>query len=217
MNIGILLAGGSGRRFGGKTAKQFTLLGGRKIIEYSIQAFKSAALLDKFLIVSNEIYLRQNGIDMSDIEAVTSGNTRNQSLYQALKFVNENYPSCKNVFIHEAARPFISSDLIDRYLSILNEYHAVITAQHITDSLGKIGEHVVNRDQYYLIQAPEAFRFRILYDNFSALSSITATCQQLPEYAKIKKIFDFKVNLKITYPEDVLIAEQILSHQNNKV
>ena len=131
-----------------------------------------------------------------------------------LDFIAESYPSCKNVIINEAVRPFLTAHIVDEYLRLLDDYDVVITAQHITDSLGREGESVTNRDEYYLIQAPEAFRFDLLYKHFSAESPITATVQQLPANSKVMKFFDFKHNMKITYPEDLLHAEQMMRHYN---
>ena len=96
------------------------------------------------------------------------------------------------------------------YFRDLETYDGVITAQHVTDSLGRVGEAVTNRDEYYLIQTPEAFRFDYLYRHFSADSPRTCFVQQLPRDRNVKNYFGHTHNMKITYPEDLVHAEQIM-------
>ena len=109
----------------------------------------------------------------------------------------------------------ITADIVDMYLNKLDEgWDAVITGQRITDSLGCYDEHIVNRDNYYLIQAPEAFRFELLYDSFNESSKITATNQQLPVGSRIFINFDFKDNHKITYYNDLKMIESCMRQRN---
>jgi len=100
--------------------------------------------------------------------------------------------------------------LVDKYFALLDEYDAVITAQQITASLGREGEHVTDRSEYYLIQAPEAFKFALLERYFKADSPITATNQQLPPESRVFRNYEFRNNYKITYPEDLIIAEHLM-------
>ena len=142
---------------------------------------------------------------------IEGDSSRNGSLHNGLAYIRKNFPACRNIFITEAARPFLTAAIVDLYYDFLEDYDAVITASHITDSLGREGEDVTNRSEYYLIQAPEAFRFDALYNHFSRDSSITATVQQLPENRNVMKYYDFKPNIKITYPEDLAYAEHLLN------
>ncbi len=141
------------------------------------------------------------------IECIEGGKTRNQSLRAALEYIGKNV-ECDHVIILEAARPMVNEEIVDKYLTILDEgWDAVITGQKITDSLGSFDHHTVDRSRYYLIQAPEAFVFKLLYDNFDAKSEITATNQQLPDGSRTFIYFDFKDNYKVTYPEDLMMIE----------
>lgn len=213
MNIALILSGGMGVRFGKDTPKQYQILVGKWVIAYTIEALKASTEIDKIIAVTSDNYLTTL-TDQYKIESVICGNSRNESLRRGLEYINANYPNCDKVFINEAARPFITSELVDKYVKLLGEYDAVITAKHITDSLGKEGQHITDRSQYYLIQAPEAFRFRLLYENFQADSPITATVQQMPPESKVYRNFDFRNNLKITYPEDLELAEFLMRCQS---
>ncbi len=211
-NIGIILSGGIGSRFNSTIPKQYLNLNDKEIISYSIEAFRKSNKIDDFIVVVDQSeYLSKNIENKYGVKCIVGGISRNWSLYNAINYIKERYQCCENIFIHEAARPFILSKIIDLYLSFLLEYDAVITTKHITDSLGKEGEQFIDRSKYYLIQAPEAFKFNLLTKYFSKDSSITATVQQLPFDIKIKKYYEFYNNYKITYPEDLIIAEQIMN------
>ena len=209
MNISIILSGGKGERFASDEPKQYHTLMGREVISFSVEAMKKSALTDLILIVSDKGSVERLSAAYDAI-CIEGGDSRNGSLRNALEHINDNYPDCENVLINEAARPFLTAGIVDDYFRYLDEYDAVITAQRITDSLGREGEAVTNRDEYYLVQAPEAFRFEMLHRHFSADSPITATVQQLPADRKVMKYFDFRHNMKITYKEDLHHAEQIM-------
>ena len=212
MNIGVILSGGTGSRFGANLPKQYLPLCGKKVIEYSIQALEECEELDIYLVMAAEEYCMNPPFSVSEKgKVIPGGDSRNASLKAALSYIEENYPKCEKVFIHEAARPFLRRDIITEYLQKLDEFDAVITTKKITDSLGSIKEWYVNREEYYLIQAPEAFRFSLLNRYFKADSPITATSQQLPEESKVYQNFAFTDNLKITYPEDFLVAEHMMN------
>lgn len=203
-NIGIILSGGNGTRFGSQVPKQYLKLCGKQVIEYSIEAFQRSKLCDELIIVSNSREV------ISGATYVDGGKSRNISLHNALQYIKRKHLHCRKVVINEAARPFVTSKLIDDYFMLLDDYEAVITTKRITDSLGREGERVTDRNEYYLIAAPEAFRFPLLAENFDPASAITATVQQLPAGIKVKRYYNFPINYKITYPEDLRIAEQLI-------
>jgi len=209
MNAGLILSAGSSVRFGGGCPKQFCTLLDKETISYSIEVLKESPNVDA-VIVSTSFEFLERIKNQYGIDVTVGGDSRNQSLSNGLEYIKRHYADCERVFINEAARPFITVDLVDDYLAKLEDYDAVITTQHITDSLGNYGKHTTDRSQYYLIQAPEAFRFDLLYKHFRAKSSLTATVQQLPCDSSIYYNFDFRHNLKITYPEDIVVAESLM-------
>ena len=209
MNIVLILSGGSGVRFGDGLPKQYHILKGKEVISYSIDASLRSTQVEKTVVIAGRAYVERLA-ETYGVACIDGGASRNASLKNGLDYIRSEYPSCKRVLINEAVRPFLSTGIINEYFNCLEEYDAVITTQHITDSLGRDGEAVTMRDEYYLVQAPEAFRFDLLYQHFSADSPITATVQQLPDDRKVLKYFNFRHNMKITYKEDLLHAEQIM-------
>ena len=206
-NIGIILAGGVGSRFGSDIPKQYQLINGKEVISYVIDAFRKSSLTDKIIIVAGEKYVDslQNKYGITTIKG---GAVRNETVYNALHFIRENYPNCDKVIFADSARPMLTSQYIDKVFGLLDEYDSVITVAQITDSLAYRDEGLVDRNDYKLIQTPESFKLTAL-DGFNADNPSTAIMQQ----CKSKNIFycdDLKYNLKITYPKDILIASALL-------
>lgn len=209
MNIGLILSSGDGRRFGGHIPKQYCELAGKQVISYSIEAMKHCTDLDKIYVICNQSYVEELS-RLYNVECITGGESRNKSLRKGLEKIRKDYPMCKKVFIQEAARPFVTKEIISQYLNLLEDYDAVITTKKITDSLGAVNQWSVNREEYFLVQAPEAFCFQLLYKHFDEESEITATSQQLPENSKVYCNYEFNNNMKITYSQDLQLAEMMM-------
>jgi len=203
MNIAVILSGGSGVRFGSDTPKQYHLLQYKEIIGYVFDAINQSKATDKTLIVS-ERNLKYKA------DYTQGGQTHNESVANALTHIKNEYPTCTKILFADAARPLLTSEVVDNYFNILNDHDAVITTQYITDSLGKSGERFVDRSDYFLIQKPEAFRFEPLIDYFDIKSPKTAIVQHLPDNANVYNYFDFGNNIKITYPGDIELAAQFM-------
>ncbi len=208
MNIGIILAGGVGSRFGTDIPKQYQKIHGKEVIYYTLSALMGSKNIDKIIAVAQGEQVQRLAKEYN-IETVEGGSSRNKSLNKALQYIGSRY-ECKKIIILEAARPMVTTAIVDSYLALLDEYASVITGQHIVDSLGCYDTHQTDRSKYYLIQAPEAFNFKILRDSFDENSYITATNQQMPEGSKLYINFDFIDNHKITFVQDLAYCEALL-------
>lgn len=112
MNIGIILSGGSGQRFGAAVPKQYLPLCGREVISYSLDAFARARRIDLILVTAAADRLKSLSQN-PEIVTMEGGSTRNRPLYRALSYIDRHYPHCSVVMINEAARPFIMPELTD--------------------------------------------------------------------------------------------------------
>jgi 2-C-methyl-D-erythritol 4-phosphate cytidylyltransferase len=215
MNIAIITSAGVGKRFGNSTPKQYLEINNKPVIEYVINAVKKAKLIDKIIIVASKEYIKilekQYGLD-----AIEGGAERNISIRNSLEYIKSKYPQCKNIIIFDAVRPLIYPELIDKYMTLLKDYEVVATAQHIVDSLGCLDFQKVDRSRYYILQSPEAFRFKIIdkyHDENSPLSEVT---QQFPADTKIYHYYGFPLNYKIAYPEDLEHIESLINFKKIK-
>jgi 2-C-methyl-D-erythritol 4-phosphate cytidylyltransferase len=219
MNIVAILANGVGSRFGSNIPKQFHKVNGKMVIEYVIESILSSKNTDKIVIASN---LETNSVYLADIcsnsniDLIEGGNTRNQTLNKVITYIKNNY-DCNSLIVCDAVRPMVTSDVIDKYFSFLDDNDAVVTAQKITDSLGCFDFKEIDRERYYLMQSPEGFNFNLLADNFDENSKLTEVTQQLPDDSKIKLYFDFNNNFKLTYPADLKYLEALIKDRDNVV
>ena len=219
MNIVTILANGVGARFGSNIPKQFHRINGKMVIEYVVDSIIESKIVDRIVIVTNveenKSYLTNLALN-NRIDFVDGGKTRNYSLYNALKYIHKNY-ECKKLIVCDAVRPMITGDLLDKYFSYLDDNAAVVTTQKITDSLGCYDISHVYRDRYYLMQSPEGFNFKLLYNSFDPESKLTEVTQQLPEESPIKLYFDFNNNYKLTYPTDLKYLEALINARENSI
>lgn len=216
-SIGIVLAGGIGSRFKGNKPKQYYLINGKEMIWYSIEAFKNAKNIDDFIVVVDEEEYKAGRIaDEYGVKTVLGGNSRNQSFKNALDYIFKNYPDCQKIIENNAACPLTTSSIVDEYINILDEFDYVQTTFKITDALGAVNGDPVDREDYFLIQAPDAYRFKLLYDSFNPDHPNGHPAVQLPKSAKGYNYFDYGVNFKVTYPDDIQIVEMLINRRKEQ-
>ena len=208
MNIGVILAAGDSKRFGGYMHKQYLKLNGVEVVGYSIRAMKACDDIDEvLLVVDEEEFASQYIANKYQVKCIRGGGTRNVSIRNAIDYIKQNYV-CNKVIFHDSVRPLVNSSKFSDILRQLNDYDAVVTADEIIDALVNINYDGVKRTDYKLIQSPEGFKFDKIA-NFDANSDALAIVSQVKD-AKIKTLKSDVFNMKITYPEDLFIAEQLM-------
>ncbi len=216
-SIGIILAGGIGSRFGADKPKQYCKIFDKEMIWYSIDAFRRAKSIDDFIVVVDTNEMQSGRLAQEyGVTLVQGGNTRNESFKNALDYINKTFPDCEKIIENNAACPMITPELIDEFMDLLDEYDYVNTAYKITDALGSYKDRIANREDFYLIQAPDAYRFPLLYKHFDKDSELCHPAHQLPLTATEYRYFDYTDNYKVTYPDDIKIVEMMMTRRNAK-
>lgn len=185
-NIAIVLSGGVGKRFGGKIPKQYFLIDKKPCIDYVISEAKKAKTIDEIVVVMDKKYkIFSKELQGEKISIVPNGNTRYYSLKNAFDEINKKY-ECKNIIIVQAVSPLITSELIDTYIQLLKDNDCVITARKLTGELGATNDiyKVFDRDQYFLMESPEAFNFKKIYEVFDPEFRSSELAYQLPNGSK---------------------------------
>ncbi len=215
--IGIILAGGVGSRFGADRPKQYCKIFDKEMIWYSIDAFRKAQTIDDFIVIvgADEIQSGRLARDYG-VTLVQGGSSRNKSFKNALDYIHEHFPDCDYIIENNAACPMITPELIDHFIGLLSEYDYVNTAYKITDALGSYKDRIANREDFYLIQAPDAYRFPLLYEHFDENSELCHPAHQLPLSTKEYRYFDYTDNYKVTYPDDIRIVEMMMTRRANE-
>lgn len=216
-NVGIVLAGGVGSRFGADRPKQYCQIFGKEMIWYSIEAFRQAKSLDAFFIVADDAMVREGRLaEEYGVDVIAGGKTRNGSFKNALDYIRDRYPDCQKVIENNAACPMITPELVDAFMGLLDENDFVESAYKITDALGSYEHRIANREDFYLIQAPDAYRFPLLDKWFDANSPLGHPAHQLPSAAVGYRYFDYVDNFKVTYPQDIEIVEVLMNRRNRE-
>ena len=227
MNIGIILAGGTGSRMGSDIPKQFIDIYGKPLIIHTLESFDMNLNIDYIAVVCKndwkedlEIWLRKFGINKVKW-IVDGGETRQASIYNALKEIKDFCKEDDIVVIHDAARPLISQRIIDENIKGAKEFGAVDTVIPTADTIinskdDKTINNVPIRKELYLGQTPQSFRFsKVLKAHEKAIKNkkIDATddCQLLLDLnEKVHLVKGDKLNFKITTFEDLMILKAII-------
>jgi 2-C-methyl-D-erythritol 4-phosphate cytidylyltransferase / 2-C-methyl-D-erythritol 2,4-cyclodiphosphate synthase len=226
----IIAAAGRGQRLGGGRPKQLRSLGGRAILERSVNAFLNHPAIDEVVVaVPADVladpppYLR---VAAKPLKLVTGGERRQDSVANAFAVVSED---AEVIVIHDAARPFVSDDLIDRTIAAARESGAAIAALPARDTVKHAdsattpedGQHVrgrfvratLARDAVYLAQTPQAFRRDVLRDALALSGQGDEATDEasLAERAghPVRLVDGDPFNIKVTTPHDLPVAEAI--------
>lgn len=208
-NIIMITSGGVGERFGSNIPKQYVEIGGRQVISYVIEACKKSKEADAILVVAHPSY-HQDLVTRYGVDVAGSGPELNVTKRNGIDYIKA-HSQCEKLVVVDAVRPAVTPEVLDKFFKCLDDYDAVACARKITDSLGRYGEWIVNREEYYTLSAPEGFSFSLIDRYFKAGSPYTESIQQLPPTSKVYLDFDVPYFDKLTYPEDLFRIQQMLS------
>ncbi|GKX30496.1 2-C-methyl-D-erythritol 4-phosphate cytidylyltransferase [Vallitalea longa] len=222
----IIPAAGKGKRMNTKKSKQYIELLDKPILAYTIDAFEKCDKIDNIILVvgKNEIeYVRKEIVEKYNfnkvIEIIEGGKERQDSVYEGIKSLSSNTDV---VLIHDGARPFIETELIEKAIINAYEYGACVVGVRVKDTI-KVSDgdnniiDTPNRNTLWSIQTPQAFKKdlitmvygRGINDKYNA----TDDSMLVEKYSdiKVKIVEGAYSNIKITTSEDLIIAKSFLN------
>lgn len=167
-NVALIVAAGRGTRVDGDIAKQFLPLRGKAMLRHSFESFASHNAIDGIYIAiadGQQPLASEALAGLPSPTYVTGGASRRESVLAGLQAIAQD-GGAQNILIHDAARPFLSHDIIDSLLNALRDNAAAVPALPVVDSLARGDTHMgdtVARDELRRIQTPQAFRFDAIY------------------------------------------------------
>ncbi len=211
----IIAAGGRGLRLGAARPKQLLVLGGRPILERSVEAFLAHPSIDEVVVALPSDLAEDPPAYLTTarkpLRVVAGGARRRDSVANAFLAAAA---SSDLILVHDAARPFVSADLIQRTIDAAAEHGAALAALEALDAVKRAdGDRVretLDRTTVYLAQTPQGFRRDVLRDALRSEAD-AADEAELAERAgyPVRLVEGDAVNIKITTPADLQIAEAI--------
>ena len=222
----IVLAGGTGKRMHSHIHKQYLELAGNPVLYYALKAFEESDVTDIVLVTGadEETYCQREIIEkyhISKVKAIVPGGAeRYHSVYAGLCAAD----GADYVLIHDGARPFVNQDIIRRCMLEVPEYQACVVGMPVKDTIkiadeGGYAKQTPDRKNVWMIQTPQTFSYALIYEAYEEMlktedAAITddAMVLERTKGKKSKLIEGSYRNIKITTPEDLLIANVYLQH-----
>lgn len=222
----IVLAAGSGKRMNSQVHKQYLIIQDRPVLYYSLKEFEDSAVDEIVLVVGKgeEEFCRREIVDkygISKVKAIVEGGKeRYHSVFEGLKQTSD----ADYVLIHDGARPFVNQDIIRRCMQEVQKYQACVVGKPVKDTIKIADEEgyakqTPDRKNVWMIQTPQTFSYALIYEAYEEMlktedTAITDDAMVLERIKgkKSKLIEGSYRNIKITTPEDLLIANVYLQH-----
>jgi 2-C-methyl-D-erythritol 4-phosphate cytidylyltransferase len=221
-NTAIILGGGIGKRFQGDIPKQFLTLGMRPIIVHTVEAFQHAPSIDAIVVVVPEGWEQRCSDELKSFDfnklkgIITGGETRQLSCWQALQYLAEDPPFL--VVIHDAARPFVSGEMIEQ--AVREGEKGMTFALPITDTVVESRDGTISRilprEELRQVQTPQSFPFQTLWEAHQAaleegLRGASDDAGLVLRMGRpVRVIKGDPRNIKITGPADLELAQHLL-------
>jgi 2-C-methyl-D-erythritol 4-phosphate cytidylyltransferase len=215
----VIAAAGSGERLGAGGPKAFVELAGRPLLAWSLAAFEAADTTSEVIVAAPPG--EEERVSELGVVAVTGGEHRSQSVAAALELAREEI-----VVVHDAARPLVTSGLIDAVVGELaaeREAAGVIAAAPVSDTIKEASESgqveaTVDRSRLWAVQTPQAFRAAALREALAdadALADATDDAMLVERQGGTVLIHSAAPeNLKVTTPFDLRVAELLLRERS---
>lgn len=223
---GIVLAGGKGSRMQSDVPKQYMELLGKPLLYYSLKAFEDSDAEQVALVTAegDEEYCRKELVErfgFAKVVAIVAGGAeRYASVWNGLKCLKEQEPDY--VLIHDGARPLVTAELINRLITETEQYNACVAGMPVKDTIQMTDERgtitlTPKRDSLWTAQTPQSFEFSLAYDAYEQLMreqeiNVTDDAMVVGLYhdIPIQMVRGSYTNIKVTTPEDLVLAEAFL-------
>jgi 2-C-methyl-D-erythritol 4-phosphate cytidylyltransferase len=198
--VGIVPAAGAGERLGADVPKAFAVLGGKPMLEWSLEVLRE---------VCDRVVVAVPADRVAPPDMVAGGATRSESVRNALAAA----PEATVVVIHDAARPLVTVELVRRCLDALEGFDGAIAATPVTDTIKEVAEGRVvrtpDRGRLWAAQTPQVFRADVLRRVAAEATDDAALVEAIG--GTVRVVEAPRENLKVTTAADVRVAEMLLA------
>lgn len=224
MNTAIIVAAGSGTRFGGERPKQFLEIGGKPLLIHTIEKFENCVAIDEIILVlsasevENFLIIAEK-FNLTKLKKIVSGGkTRAESVFNGLNAIND---AAEIVAVHDGARPFVTCEEITAIIEKAKETGAACLVGKVTDTIKEIANDkiiaTIERTKLRRALTPQTFRLEILqkaFANADLSEAATDECFLVEKLGyEIAIVEGSAKNIKITTLEDWELAEIFLKKE----
>jgi 2-C-methyl-D-erythritol 4-phosphate cytidylyltransferase/2-C-methyl-D-erythritol 2,4-cyclodiphosphate synthase len=225
--VALIPAGGVGKRLKAKKAKQYLLMDGVPVLVHTLKVFEEAKVIDEIILVlpPDDVASAQqqliNKYGLTKVTAVVaSGKERQDSVRNGLTAING---KCDVAVIHDAVRPFVTEELIKQVVAAAKTTGAASVGVKTKDTIKETKKDnlvaaTIPRQNLWLTQTPQAFKFDLLKKAYTAAyrdkyygTDDASLVERIG--AKVKMIDGSYENIKITTPEDLIMAEALMKNK----
>ena len=220
-NVAIILGAGNGTRMKSEKSKLLLEIGSKTVIERSVEAFLSVSDIDEIIVVARErdVEIYSELLTDERISFVIGGATRQQSVKNAVETVDEAHL----IIIHDGARPLIKCEDIEKTIRAAEEFSAAAVGVYVKDTIKIVDkqgfvESTPDRSTLFAVQTPQIFDFDLYKSAMQKADEqgldFTDDCQLVELCGgKVKMVEGSYSNIKITTPDDIALAENLLKNE----
>ena len=222
----VIVAGGSGSRMNSTIPKQFLTIHGKPVIMHTIDAFVNAdSTINIILVLPSDAISTWNNLTRQynssvNVQTVVGGISRFHSVKNGINSIEVEEGL---VAIHDGVRPLVSGEIINKSFKDAEEFGSAIVCTKLKESIRQIEEGTsrnIDRSTLRSIQTPQTFQLqliRIAYNTFEDHTLFTDDASVLERYGREVHLIEGNYeNIKITTPEDLILAEAILSNKKGQ-
>ncbi len=222
--VAIIPAGGAGRRFNAAIAKQYLNLRELPVLVHSLKVFEQAENIDEIILVvpdSDIRFVREKLVVKNNlgkvVKIVAGGAKRQDSVRNGIAAIEG---QCDIVVVHDGVRPFVTPEMIKHSIEVAREFQAAVIGVPAKDTIKETEDNdfvvkTIPRQNLWITQTPQTFRFDVLQKAYEAAyndnycgTDDASLVERIG--VKVKMIAGSYDNIKITTPEDLVIAEALL-------
>lgn len=220
-NVAIILGAGNGTRMKSEKSKLLLEIGSKTVIERSVDAFLSVSDIDEIIVVARErdVEIYSELLTDERISFVLGGTTRQQSVKNAVETVDDAHL----IIIHDGARPLIKCEDIEKTIRAAEEFSAAAVGVYVKDTIKIVDkqgfvESTPDRSTLFAVQTPQIFDFDLYKSAMQKADEqgldFTDDCQLVELCGgKVKMVEGSYSNIKITTPDDIALAENLLKNE----
>lgn len=213
----LVPAAGASTRMQASGSKALMMVGGRSVIERTVSRLRESTAIGRIVVLApaNQIQEFRSAVSaVSQCEVIAGGATRQDSVRNGLEHLGKVGDRSSHVLVHDAARCLLPIEMLSKCVAAAAEHSALTAAIPVSDSLIRVVEGVgtsLSREGLWLVQTPQIFEKTLLVSaHREHRTGATDDASLVESLAPIHIVAGSKANLKLTTPEDVVIAEALL-------